>query len=696
VTSTSPPGARDLRSIFDPSAIAVIGASENPKKWGYWLTIGALRGRDRRTVMLVNRTGDPVLGETAYTDISALPTAPELIVTAIPNSQLDRVIDDALDAGARAIIAINAGFAETGPEGRIAQLELVERVRRAGAMLVGPNCLGVLDNFTDLEATWLPVGGAGVPAGELALLSQSGNLALDMMVLARDRGLGISRFASVGNQSDVTLADLVRELAGHDQTRAIGIYCEDVADGRALVDAMALARTCGKEVLLLAAGASAASARAACSHTGSLTSPADVVRAAADACGATQVATPEDLIDTAELLLRAGRPRGRRVCILSDGGGHAVVGADIAAGTELEVVPFSPGLTARLAEEIDTAPATGNPIDLGGAIEPTMVERAVAVVADSGEVDAIVVVGGYAQWAELEPALGAVETESAVRMADHARSRGMPLVVQTFFTETATAHALRDHSVPVFRNMGPALAALGRTAPAPVPTPRETGPATLTRADLVPDYFELRRTLETVQIDGPRCDRASTLGDALLAADRIGYPVALKAIDLVHKTDAGGVSLGLADADALSAAFQTMAEAGLSSTFSVEEMVLDEDGVELLVGLRDDIRFGAVLAVALGGIHTELLEDAAAALAPCPATVVEGLLARLRGAALLGGARGRRPVDLPAAAAAAARFSTLAGQLAPRATLEINPLLVTPDRVLALDVRLTREETGTP
>jgi len=260
---------RDLTPLFDPRSVAIVGASNDPAKWGNWLARGALRGEHRRPVYLVNRNGGEVLGRPAYASLADLPDAPDLVVVSVPAGAFERAVDDALAAGARALVGITAGLGESGEEGLDRERALVERVRAAGAVLLGPNCLGVFDATSDLG-----LASNEFPPGAIGLISQSGNLALELGLLARDHGMGFSRFASVGNQADVDLAELVAAFAAHSPTELIAVYAEDFRDGRAFVDAAA---ACGKPVILLTVGRSEASVRAARSHTGALVSDLAVV-----------------------------------------------------------------------------------------------------------------------------------------------------------------------------------------------------------------------------------------------------------------------------------------------------------------------------------------------------------------------------------------------------------------------------------
>ena len=430
MTKAEVPVARDLDALFDPRSVAVVGASNDPLKWGYGLSRGALRGSARRDVYLVNRNGSEVLGRASYRSLEELPGSPELVVLAVPATGFDEAVDQALAAGARAIVAITAGLGETDDEGRAREQAAAERIRSSGAVLLGPNCLGVFDAAAELDIGW-----SELPPGEIGLISQSGNLALELALIAADHGLGFSRFASLGNQADLEAAELVTAFAAHEGTRVVALYVEDFRDGRAFAGACHAASTAGKPVVLLAAGASDAAGRAARSHTGALVSDFVAVQAACRAAGIEQVSTPRELIDTAQALLSPVVPRGRRVFIFGDGGGHAVIAADLASAASLELPVPGEELTAQLASALGPSGITGNPIDFAGAGERSIqtFSEVARLLLGSGEADAAVVTGYFGGYAEYGDDFEAQETEIARAMAQAVRDAGRPLVVQTMY-----------------------------------------------------------------------------------------------------------------------------------------------------------------------------------------------------------------------------------------------------------------------
>ena len=678
-------GRRDLRPLFEPRSVAILGASNDPAKWGNWLARGALRGERKRSVYLVNRSGGEILGRPAFRALAELPEPAELVVVAVPAAGFEEAVDDALAAGAKAIVGISAGLGELGEEGQARERAAVERVRAAGAVLLGPNCLGVLDATAELDIGWNEL-----PHGPVGLVSQSGNLALELGLLLSDYGLGFSRFASLGNQADLEAAELLTAFAEHEPTRVIALYCEDFRDGRAFARAAEAAVAAGKPVVLLAVGRSEATARAARSHTGALVSDTAAVDAACRAAGVFRVSTPRELVDLAHALCAGPRPRGRRVAVVGDGGGHGVIAADVAIGLGLEVPPFTDGLAGRLGEVLPPRAATRNPVDTaGGEGDFWTYERLPRVVLESGEVDAVLLTGyfgGYGQDEELRES----ELEVAQVIPRAPAESGRPLVVQTMYAGSPAAATLRAGGVPVYREIEAAAGVVARLAEwherprrGVVLLPAPASPPVVDAG-----YFAARELLAAGGVPfAPAC-RVGTVEEARAAAAGVGYPVVLKALGLLHKSDAGGVVLGIETEAELERMFADLATHLSPEAYSVERMASLGEGVELIAGCRRDARFGPIALVGLGGLYAELLKDVAVALAPVGESEAEELLRSLRGAPLLLGARGRPAVDIGAAASAVAALSRVAAERPEIAEIEVNPLLVTPGGALGLDARI--------
>ncbi|MFJ7775928.1 acetate--CoA ligase family protein [Streptomyces yangpuensis] len=688
---------RDLTALFDPASVAVVGASDDPAKYGHAVASQALRAPGRRPVHLVNRRGGTVLGRTAATSLSAIGEPVELVVISVPGVGFEAAVDDALACGAKAVVAITAGFAEAGPAGLARQRAVADRVRAAGAVLVGPNCLGIADNTTELY-----LASDRFAPGGVALLSQSGNLALELQLRGEPYGLGFSRFVSLGNQADVTLVDLVEDCARHRATSAIAVYAEDFGDGRAFATAAAAA---GKPVVLLTAGRGSASARSAQSHTGALTTSADVVAAACRDAGVELVRTPREMTVVLAALAAGPRTSGRRTAVFTDGGGHGAVAADAAEDAGLNVPELDAATQDGLRGVLWEQSSVGNPVDLAGMGEqrPLSYADAVGELLAANGVDAVLMTGYFGGYAASEGGLGGGadggsvlaegETRAAKEIVAHLAAVPKPLVVQSMYPRSASCRVLAEAGVPVFaatEDAARALAAMtGRVSSGAgggaVPPLPPLPPASAPLRD--PGYHAVRALLAGAGVSFPAAREVTDEAGLLAAAAEFDGPYVLKALHLLHKSDAGGVALRLADRDALLAAYRGMHGRLGAPAYSVEAMADLTDGVELIVGVNRDPRFGPVAMVGLGGVLTETLRDVAFALAPVPAGRAAELLRSLRSAALLDGVRGRPALDVAAAAAAVERITAVAAAHPEITELEVNPLLVRPDGALALDAR---------
>ncbi|WP_037606166.1 acetate--CoA ligase family protein [Streptacidiphilus rugosus] len=693
-----PPPARDLSALFDPRSVAIVGASADPAKWGYAVARQALRGSGRRPVHLVNRRGGEILGQPVATSLREIGGGVDLAVLSVPAGGFAQAVDEALDCGARALVAITAGLGELGPQGEAIQQAAVARVRAAGAVLVGPNCLGLADNSTELHLSSDPFRDGGV-----ALLSQSGNVGLELQLRLARSGHGFSRFVSLGNQADLTLVELVRDCARHPETKVVAVYAEDFRDGRAFAAAAAEAASLGKPVVLLAPGGSDAAMRSALSHTGSMTSPTAVIDAVCRDSGIHRV---HSLREFATVLGALHAPsRGgplRRVAVLTDGGGHGTIAADTLDAAGFTVPALEPATRKAVTAALWENSPADNPVDLAGLGEqdPLCYARGVGALLAADEIDAVLLTGyfgGYSASAEGLGDAGDAERAAARALAGTAAASGKPVVVQSMYPDAPSCRILAEAGLPVHAATEDAVRALlalaaasagGGAAPAPLPAPA----APVTEAGYLAD----RALLAAAGLPFTAALAATDTAQVADAAAQLRPPYVLKATGLLHKSDAGGVALGLLDRDALLAAHAAMDERLHAPAYSVEEMAELRDGVELIVGARWDPRFGPVLLVGLGGVLTEVLRDVVFALAPVTPDAARALLDRLRGAPLLHGVRGRSGVDLDAAARAIATVSELAAAHPEIGEIEVNPLLLTPTGALALDARVVLTTPAQP
>ncbi len=684
----SEPGSRPaVEALFAPNSLAVVGASGDPSKWGYWLARGALEGRGRRTVHLVNRKAEAVLGEPTVAALSDLDVVPELVVVAVPAGGYEAVVDEALAAGARALVGVTAGV---DPDRSRA---IGRRVREAGAVLLGPNCMGVADTHAQLRLVW-----GDLPSGSIALLSQSGNLAIELGKLAAHEGLGFSRFASLGNEHDLTAADLLETVAADPQTKVVALYLEDFTRVRGLAEAAHRCVESGTPVALLAAGRSEVARRAAASHTGALAGSRAAIEAACRASGIALVDTPAELIDVAHALTARGRLQGRTVGVVGDGGGHGVVAADLASTAGFTLPVFTDDVQREVLATLPPMATAANPVDLAGGGEQDHMNyaRTVGVVLASGAVDAAVLTGYFGAYGTDEPRLAGREVEVALALADAVADTGRPALVHSVAPDSPTSSVLRDSGVPVLRRIEGAVAGLGglaavaeRTGVPPVPAPDDVVPS----GDA---YVVARALCVEAGVAFPRAEFVPDVDEAVAAAERIGFPVVLKALGLAHKSDVGGVKLGLTDASSVRDAY-TDVVTRLGQRPVVVEAMASARGVELIVGARHDLGAGPIVLVGLGGVQAEVSGDVVVGLGPVDRAGALAMLTRLRGLPLLTGFRGSAPVDLDAVADVVAAVSSVLARHPEIDALELNPVLASAEGAVALDAHLEwATEHGAP
>jgi acetate---CoA ligase (ADP-forming) len=668
------PVVQDLRVFNDPASVAVVGASEDRAKWGYWLASGALLGSHRRDVYLVNARAAAVLGQPCATSLSALREVPDLVALCVPAAHIEAVVDEALELGVRGFLGITAGVADDAA--------LAAKITAGGARLIGPNSLGIYDATTQLQLMW----GSPTP-GSMAIVSQSGQLGSELAAIGRNHGLGVSRFVSIGNQSDVTAAELLNDLAGHAATRVIALYLEGFTDGDSLFEALATLRSAGKPTVLLTVGASTASARLARTHTGSLTSPMDVVDAACRAAGVVRVNTPGEVVEVARALRTAPLPRGRTVAIIGDSGGQSGIAADVAVAAGLTVPQLPAALAEHLTGQLPPGAACTNPVDLAGAGERDLQNYIYVVdqVIAGGEIDAVVMTGYFGSYGQDIPSLADAEASVAERLGAVVSATGIPVLVHTMAPESATAQALWHHGVPAYGRiesaMG-ALAGLGRAVPSHRPVELHAVPST---SPVEPGYWAARALLSQAGVAFPRGAVVHTVADLTEALLELRLPVVLKAAWLEHKSEVGGVRTNLDDPALVRTAFEDIHARLGDGDYVIEEQDIRPGAVEVLIAARRDPRFGPVVVVGAGGTETEVLKDIQLERAPVSRATATTMLDGLRCAPLLHGWRGRTPVDVDKLADVVAAVSQLIAARHDIAEIELNPVRATAAGPLAVD-----------
>jgi acetyltransferase len=694
---------RELAAFFAPRSIAVVGASRNPSKVGGSVLANLRAAGFEGRLVPVNASATAVQGLPAAPSLLAVDGPIDLAVIAVPAPAVLAALQACVAKGIPGAVVITAGFRETGEAGRAREDEL--RAWRAGQPLriMGPNCLGWIRPSRRVNATFA----AGMPLpGGIAFVSHSGALASAILDWARERRLGFSFFASLGNQADLNESDLLAAAAEDEETRVIAAYLEGVADGQRFREA--LARTAaGKPVVLLKAGRSAEGARAVASHTGALAGSDAAFDAAVRQAGAVRVRTVEALFDLARCLASQPLPRGRRLLVVTNGGGMGIVATDAAQEAGLQVTPLDAAVRARLAPELPPTASLANPVDLVGDADAARYDHALRAVGPDGGVDLALVI----------MTAQAASDAASVARAIVGATRGWPIPVVAAFVGGARvapgARALEEAGLPCYAFPEPAVAALAglalvgerrrepREAPPSGPSPAALAPVRTQLARAAAragagtlGLLDLQALLRAYGLPLAPAALAATPAEAAEAAARLGFPVALKIAspDIAHKTDVGGVRLGLQSAAEVTAAAEAMLarvraarpDAAIRG-FTVQAMAAP--GRELLVGAVRDPQFGPLVMVGLGGVFVEILRDTATRLAPLAAAEAARMLDELRAAPLLRGVRGEPPVDRAALVDAVTRFARLVADCPELAEIELNPLVARPDGVVAIDAR---------
>ncbi|MFI0352265.1 acetate--CoA ligase family protein [Actinomadura sp. 9N407] len=696
--------ASRLAALFNPRSIALVGATD---KSGWSLSTFANLGRHGFTgqVHLVNPRTEVVHGQRAHKSLSDIAEPVDLAFIMVPTGAVQTVLEEGVRCGIRDYVILTAGYGETGDEGQRREDELAAFAREHDLRILGPNGNGYINAAASITPYGLPIAPPLV-RGSVGVVLQSGALATSVLSFAQSRNIGISMLTAMGNETVVSITDVVDHLIDDPATKVIALFLESVRHPDEFARAARRALAAGKPIVALKIGRSAIASRAAQAHTGALVGDDRVVDAAFRQLGVVRVGSLEDLIITAGLLAETGPLPGRRLGVVTPSGGACEIIADRAEEEGLELPPFDPRTVARLKEILPAFATPQNPLDVTGyvVVDRTLLGRALEIVAADPGIDAVLGLSELPRHSPADPEpLMALYEANARRLAASPRPTilmGNALIDISPFGRSVQERTGYPQVVGGIEHGMRALAAAAtwsehhrRVPQAPDTPPLEP----VVRGETTGVWAE-HRAAELLRDNGIPVipgTLASTEDEAAATAERLGYPVVLKlaADGLAHKSDIGGVRLGLrtpaevrdAHRDILAAA----GEAGLTGAATLVQPQRD-GGVELLIGVIRDPAWGPVLAVALGGVWVEVLRDSSLRLLPVDATEIRRALGELRGIDLLLGARGAEPADLDALSEVIARVGALAGALGERLeSLETNPLLVNGKDVEALDALVT-------
>jgi acetyl coenzyme A synthetase (ADP forming)-like protein len=692
--------AVSLRPFFQPRSVAVVGASRDPSSIGYRILEALVLNRFQGPVYPVNPKATVVGCFRAYPSVRELPEPVDLAVVAVPRDGVMGVVDDCAARGVRALVVITAGFAEVNAEGRELQKKLVEKVRSYGMRLIGPNCMGLLNTDTafQLNASFSPV---FPPPGRVAMSSQSGALGLAILAAACRVGLGLSTFVSVGNKADVSGNDLLQYWEEDTGTGVILLYLEFFGNPRRFARiARRVSRR--KPIVAIKSGRTKAGGRAAGSHTAALAASEVAVDALFHLTGVIRAETLEEMFDLAAALGSQPLPRGRRVAIVTNAGGPAILCADVCEASGLIIPELADGTRSRLAALLPAAASVANPVDMIASATPQQYAQVIERVLRSEEVDALIVIYIPVGLSETEAIVDAVR--AGVAGARAAGADDKPVLACLMAEPGArTRFDLSKEKIPSYAFPEAAARVLSKTA---AYAEWRTQPEGLT-----PDFDDLdlpsarevcrkalpqnggawlsaeetRAVLTAVRLPLPPGGVATTAEEAVELACRIGFPVAVKLASrqVVHKTEAGGVWLNLADASAVRQAFKGMCDRlsrtnqlGAMEGVVVQPMIAE--GVEVMVGVTQDPLFGPLIAFGLGGIHVEILADVCFRVTPLTDRDAAEMVRSIRGYRLLQGYRGHPPADLESIQEMLLRLSRLVEELPEISEVDLNPVFVLP------------------
>jgi acetyltransferase len=701
------PGPRPLEAFFRPSAVAVLGATETPGSVGRTVLWNLLSSPFGGTIFPVNPKRPAVLGIKAYPSIADVPAPVDLAVVVTPAASVPQLVGECAAAGVQAVVIISAGFKEIGAAGAELEAQVLEQLKRGRMRVIGPNCLGVMSPCTGLNATFA----AGMTRpGNVAFLSQSGALMTAILDWSLRENVGFSSFVSLGSMLDVSWGDLIDYLADDPHTESIVLYMESIGKARAFLSA-AREVALRKPVIVIKAGRTEAAARAAASHTGALTGSDAVLEAAFRRSGVLRVRTIADLFYMAGVLGKQPRPRGPRQAIVTNAGGPGVLATDSLLGDGGELAQLAPETLSALNALLPPQWSHGNPVDVLGDAGPERYAKAVEIVAHDPNSDGLLVI--------LTPQAMTEPTQTAELLATYPRKTGKPILaswmggagvqagIAILNRAAIPTFPYPDTAARVFNYMWHYSYNLRGLYETPILSPEDEGQAGRDRAAellaavqragrMLLTEYESKQLLAAYAIPTVATAVASSEAEAVRRADQLGYPVVVKlhSETITHKSDVGGVRLNRTDAAAVRAAFREIEDAVRAQAgpahfqgVTIQPMVQTE-GYELILGSSSDPQFGPVLLFGTGGQLVEVFEDRALALPPLTTTLARRQMEQTRIYKALQGVRGRPPVNLSGLEQLLVRFSRLVVEHRRIKEIDINPLLASPARLLALDARV--------
>jgi len=699
-----------LNNFFEPASVAVIGASTNPTKLGHSVVKNLIEGgyKNFGRIYPINHKADEILGIKAYPTVDDVPGSIDLAVIVIPYPYVPDALRECGHKEIKAAIVISAGFREAGSEGLERELELVEILDQFDMRLIGPNCLGVIDTFTPINASF----SAGTPpSGPMAFMSQSGALGTAVLDIALAGRLGLSKFASLGNKADVSEIDLLRAWKDDPHTKVIMIYSEGMPNGQEFIR-VAREVTKQKPVVAIKSGVTQSGSRAVSSHTGSLAGSEQAYHAAFQQAGVIRVDSMQQLFDVSQAIGYQPGLRGDRIAIVTNAGGPGILATDALERAGMSLARFDASTKKTLMQYLPEAASAANPVDVLGDARADRYRYALEIIGKDPNVDGILVlltpqamteimetaeaIGSLSEKTE-KPILACFMGEQQVEPGVHVLTeKGVP---NYSFPEQA-ANAF--HAMDEYRLIRERPALDYETFDVDNDAVKRVFDRVRSEGRLSIGDSEAREILEAYGLRIPKSKVASTPEQVVAFANEIGYPVVLKIAspDILHKTDVGGVRVGLSNEEEVFDAFELMVyraqryvpEARIWGCL-VQEM-MPPGGLEVLVGMNRDPQFGPLVTFGLGGIYVEALKDVTFRIAPFSRQEAQAMLDEIKAYALLEGVRGNPPVDKDAIVDTILRMGQLVQEFPEIVEFDINPLIVFSkgQGAVAIDMRLILSE----
>ena len=696
----------DLSPFFTAKTLAVVGASNTEGKVGYDVVHNLSQFGYKGKIIPINPKSDEIQGYKAYKSLSAYKGKIEVVFVAIPAKFVNNLIDEMGALGIKYVVIISAGFKEIGSEGARLEKELIEKLNKYGIRAIGPNCVGIMDAHTPLNGSFasrMPI------KGNLGFLSQSGALITGILDWSVNEGLGFSKFVSMGNKADIDEVDLIQELGKDDNTYAILAYLESINRGRKFIEVCSQVSK-DKPIIIIKSGSSAAGARAASSHTGSMAGTNTAYNAAFRKAGVIRAESVQELFDSATAISSQPLPKGRNICIITNAGGPGIISTDAAEHAGLNLASLQSETMEYLQSNLHPAASVYNPVDVLGTGTSHEYSLSLEAVLKDKNVNMVLII--MTPQGMTEPVLTA---ERIIELHKQYPTKPIATAYMGGVDLAEGTKLLKDNNIPCFSFPERGIQSLlGLWKYAKIRKEMRS-------KIIVPEFTDINRNkvesvIESVinkgrvtllgseaiaivrayGINAPETKTAFSVTEAITIANEIGYPVAMKLAspDIIHKTDVGGIQLNITSDAEVRKNFVQMMQAGrdyapTTKVLGIDMQKMSGKGRELIIGVSEDPQFGHLLMIGAGGIYANYQEDVAFGLAPLSTTEAERMLTSTRINRIMQGVRGEAPDDINQTIDTLLRISELVNDYPEILELDINPLFVFKEGVSALDVKIT-------